>query len=637
MIIQKANILLVDDSPQNLIALEAVLKNPEYNLICAASGEEALKYVLQYDFAVILLDVQMPGLSGFETAKLIKSREKSKDTPIIFVTAINKASEHVWHGYAVGAIDYIFKPFDPKTLKLKISTFVEMFRSRRQIEIHSRLLEQRAQELEEANSKLEVITTDLARAEALARVIGETSTDTVCTSNENGEMLAVNPSVTRMFGYSKNELIGKHLDVLFSEAIWPEIATKLSDKDTLKETGLIETICIRKDKSHFYASVHIGQSCVENQNILVLSIRDVTDAKIMEDERKRQYELLEKLVEERTMELSLSEERFRRIFESSPSLISIRSLNDGRIIDVNQYWQNYTGYRRDEIKNSSFSIFLPFDDKPSELKQLKNVKVKYSTKQGKVRYGLMSSEKIEIEGEECALEVVTDITERIRTERELTRLDRLFLVGEMAAGIAHEIRNPMTTVHGFLQTLEGKTLSTDHVNLMLGELKRANSIISEFLSLAKNKKSDRKLQDLNSIIEHLLPLIEAEGLRQDKHLVVNLNECPGLFLDEKEISQLILNLTLNGLEAMEEGGTIKISTYVDNNHVVLEVNDEGCGIREDIAEKVGTPFFTTKNTGTGLGLAICYSAASRHNATVDFKTGSTGTAFFVRFKLKGLN
>ena len=113
------NILMVDDLQENLTALEAVLSSPQYHLVSARSGEEALRYILKQDFAVILLDVQMPGLNGFETAKLIKARKKSKNIPIIFITAISQDMEHVLHGYSVGAIDYIFKPFNPETLKKK--------------------------------------------------------------------------------------------------------------------------------------------------------------------------------------------------------------------------------------------------------------------------------------------------------------------------------------------------------------------------------------------------------------------------------------------------------------------------------------------------------------------------------------
>src|SRR5258708_957553 len=124
----RVNILLVDDNPEGLIALKAVLSNPQYNLICASSGAEALRHVLSHDFAVILLDVQLTDMDGFETAKVIKQRERSKDIPIIFVTAIDKADRYVSHGYAIGAVDYIFKPFDTNILKSKVSVFVDLYR-----------------------------------------------------------------------------------------------------------------------------------------------------------------------------------------------------------------------------------------------------------------------------------------------------------------------------------------------------------------------------------------------------------------------------------------------------------------------------------------------------------------------------
>ena len=127
------NVLIVDDRPENLLALEAVLGDMDYNLIRAYSGEEALKCLLKDDFAVILLDVQMPELSGFETAKIIKSRPKTKDTPIIFITANSKAPENVYTGYSVGAIDYVFKPFEPDVLKSKIHSLSLIHQSKREL------------------------------------------------------------------------------------------------------------------------------------------------------------------------------------------------------------------------------------------------------------------------------------------------------------------------------------------------------------------------------------------------------------------------------------------------------------------------------------------------------------------------
>ncbi|MDI7743798.1 EAL domain-containing protein [Lysinibacillus fusiformis] len=145
---EKINILLVDDRPENLLALEAIIERDEYNLIKAYSGEEALKYLLKYDFAVILLDVQMPGLDGFSTAKIIKAREKTKNIPILFITANNLDSEHIFMGYSVGAIDYILKPFDPLILKSKVERFVELYVLNQKIIVQSEILEEKNKMIE---------------------------------------------------------------------------------------------------------------------------------------------------------------------------------------------------------------------------------------------------------------------------------------------------------------------------------------------------------------------------------------------------------------------------------------------------------------------------------------------------------
>ncbi|HEU0080376.1 MAG TPA: response regulator, partial [Longimicrobiaceae bacterium] len=122
-----AMILMVDDRMENLVALEAILQPLGHDLVRATSGPEALRQVLLHDFAVILLDVQMPGMNGFETAQLIKSRERSRATPIIFLTAISKEEEYVFEGYSAGAVDYMFKPFNPAILRSKVAVFVELY------------------------------------------------------------------------------------------------------------------------------------------------------------------------------------------------------------------------------------------------------------------------------------------------------------------------------------------------------------------------------------------------------------------------------------------------------------------------------------------------------------------------------
>jgi PAS domain S-box-containing protein len=130
----KVSILLVDDRPENLISLRAVLDNPDYRLVSASSGNDALRALLNEDFALILMDVQMPGLDGFETAGLIKMRNRSKNIPIIFVTALSKDEPFVYKGYSAGAVDYIFKPFDPKILRSKVAVFADLHRMKIQIQ-----------------------------------------------------------------------------------------------------------------------------------------------------------------------------------------------------------------------------------------------------------------------------------------------------------------------------------------------------------------------------------------------------------------------------------------------------------------------------------------------------------------------
>lgn len=150
-----ANILLVDDRPDNLLALETILGDLGQNLIKAASGAEALRCLLKDDFAVILLDVQMPGMDGLETAALIRERERSKHTPIIFLTAADQNESLIFKGYAAGAVDYLFKPLNPDILKAKVKVFVDLFLTTEQVKGQARQLETLNQELAVANQELD--------------------------------------------------------------------------------------------------------------------------------------------------------------------------------------------------------------------------------------------------------------------------------------------------------------------------------------------------------------------------------------------------------------------------------------------------------------------------------------------------
>ncbi|MFI5757879.1 two-component system response regulator [Streptomyces sp. NPDC051569] len=182
--VQKAKILLVDDRPENLLALEAILSALDQTLVRASSGEEALKALLTDDFAVILLDVQMPGMDGFETAAHIKRRERTRDIPIIFLTAINHGPHHTFRGYAAGAVDYISKPFDPWVLRAKVSVFVELYMKNCQLKDQAELLRLQlagAGEAREPAGLLAELSARLAaveeQAEALSKQLDDDAAD----------------------------------------------------------------------------------------------------------------------------------------------------------------------------------------------------------------------------------------------------------------------------------------------------------------------------------------------------------------------------------------------------------------------------------------------------------------------------
>ena len=228
----------------------------------------------------------------------------------------------------------------------------------------------------------------------------------------------------------------------------------------------------------------------------------------------------------------------------------------------------------------------------------------------------------------------TDITEQKIQQKELARLERLNVIGQLAAGISHEVRNPLTTVRGFLQLFSAKPKyqpEKENFALMISEIDRANDIIADFLSLAKSNLNNSKLFNLNDVIAKIFPMLQADAFHNNKEVSLDLTPLNDIVINENEIKQLILNLVRNALEASPECAEVIIRTYQKNGRHILEVEDHGAGIPEDIQAKIGTPFFTTKEAGTGLGLAISMGIVQRHGAILDFVTGNRGTTFRIIF------
>ena len=355
-------------------------------------------------------------------------------------------------------------------------------------------------------------------------------------------------------------------------------------------------------------------------------------------ERKRAEDKLESL----NRSLRESEERYRRIVETATEGIWVID-RTYRTIFANQKMAEMLAYTAEEIIEKSLYDFID-DEWTLEAENYvkcrqeisKQHEIKFRRKDGRELWAIISSNPFfELNTQYSgSLVMVTDITERRQFEKEMAHLDRLNLVGEMAVGIAHEVRNPMTTVRGFLQLLGCKEECAQfksHFDLMIEELDRVNSIITEFLSVAKNKTIEVKPTNLKAILESLLPLIQSDALKSANYITVELEEISDLLLNEGEIRQVILNLVRNGLDA-SQSSELAIRIFNDGEEIVLAVQDKGKGISPDVLEKIGTPFFTTKDNGTGLGLAVCYGIATRHNAKIEIQTGLNGTTFFIRFK-----
>jgi CheY-like chemotaxis protein len=170
---ERANILLVDDHPENLVALEAVLSSLDQRLVTAGSGEEALRALLKDDFALILLDAQMPGMDGFETASQIKARTRTKDVPIIFLTAADADHRHAYRGYSVGGADYITKPFDPWILRAKVQVFVDLWAAGRRLSTQAELLRRQALGSGDSGEVLTELDRRLADLEEAVELLAE--------------------------------------------------------------------------------------------------------------------------------------------------------------------------------------------------------------------------------------------------------------------------------------------------------------------------------------------------------------------------------------------------------------------------------------------------------------------------------
>lgn len=222
----QVEILLVDDRAENLLALEAILEPLGQRLVRAQSGEEALRKLLTHDFAVVMLDVQMPGMNGFETAQLIKSRERTRYIPIIFLTAISKEEDYVFRGYQVGAVDYISKPFQPDVLRAKVAVFVDLHLKQKRLAEQEAMLHEGERRMTELRHMRELL-----QSEARFREIVSTAMDAIVIFDESERITLFNGAAERMFKCAAADAVGRPIGDFFKDVDSANAVRQMSSRD----------------------------------------------------------------------------------------------------------------------------------------------------------------------------------------------------------------------------------------------------------------------------------------------------------------------------------------------------------------------------------------------------------------------
>ncbi|WHY92302.1 PAS domain S-box protein [Neobacillus cucumis] len=428
--------------------------------------------------------------------------------------------------------------------------------------------------------------------------------------------IRINPVYTQIFGYTEEDVIGKRFDEFPHSDLVKEIIEEVK-----QGKSFTNMIIQRFHKDGTALDISVTYSPFRNSNdemiAIIATYRDITHMVLMEKELKRTREL------------------YKLITENTTDMIKVYS-KDYDILYASPSHEQRIGYTPEQLVGSS--IFdLVFPEEMEDFKkmfqkieetgesQVFQVKMKTSTNEiihSETNISPIFNEKKEVES---YVTVGRDITERVNNDAAFRNLDRLSIIGQLAAGVAHEIRNPLTSLKGFsklLKSTANKEKNDQYLSIIMNELDRIDMIVNEFMSLAKPQAIHFEREQLISILDSTINVLHPQALLHGVEIKINYpTDHVEINCSLHQLKQVFVNFLKNAIEAMPKGGTVHINVEkVDRNRVMISFTDEGVGIEQERLNYLGTPFYTTKDKGIGLGLTVSNKIIQEHHGTMKIQS-----------------
>ncbi len=657
-------ILIVDDAPNNIKVIGTILRKKGFQVSIAQSGRQALDIIAQNRPDLILLDIIMRGMDGFEICRNLKNDSATRDIPVIFLSALSDTADKV-KGLNIGAVDYVTKPIEPEELLARINTHLTIQSLRRELEEINVTLEEkvlfRTQELAKKNEALR-------ESEERYRLLVETMNEGMSVLDSNDRLTYANPKYIEMLGYSADEIIGHYATDFLDEANRTVFEEQLFRR---REGGheIYEIEWAKKDGSKI-TTLMSPQPIFDNFGKYQGSFAVITDI----TERKRAEEGLQRL-----------RNLLSSIINSMPSVLVGVDL-EGKVTQWNQEAQRATGLSADEAQGRSLADVFPrlagemkkVRQVIKDRKPLKDARVP-TLVNGEARFSDITLYPLMGIGVEGAVIRIDDVTERVRIEEIIIQTEKMMSVGGLAAGMAHEINNPLsamlqsaqnvlrrtsceleqnvqtarecgTDVEAICMYLEKREIFRFLENIRASGV-RASRIVANMLQFSRPSESKMVTVSLPALMDRTVELASSDyNLKKQydfRHLETVrkydpvLPEVPCM---ETEISQVLLNLLKNAAEALnhqrERADDPRIILRVRRNGAMvrLEVEDNGPGMAEMVRKRVFEPFFTTKEvgSGTGLGLSVSYFIiTNNHHGTMRVESvEGKGTKFIIELPIE---